>query len=74
MANICEPLVNVVICAKPKVLGGPCGPLNPERFHRLEPKGRGSSIGAPNSPIVDVEPSAERWSLTHAYGYLHETW
>ena len=28
--------------------------------------GRGAGMGAPNSPIADVEPPAERQNLTHA--------
>jgi hypothetical protein len=66
MANICEPLINVVIENKPKVLGCPQRQSDPERVHRLGPKGKRSSIGAPNSPIADVELPAERRSLTHA--------
>ena len=56
---------------KPKVLT-----WLPKEAHRLEPKGkalgpsaqgrRGSSMGAPNSPISDVAPPAERRNLTYA--------
>jgi hypothetical protein len=60
MVNICEPLINVVIGDKPKVL------ICPVRAQRLEPKGKGSGMGAPNSPIADVEPPAERRNLTYA--------
>jgi hypothetical protein len=70
MANICELLINVVIENKPKVLGYPQGQPNPERVHRLGPKGKGSSMGAPNSPIADVELPAKRQSLTHAIRVL----
>ena len=70
MANICESLINVVNENKPKVLGCPQRQPNPERVHRLGPKGKGSGIGAPNSPIADVEPSAERRGLTHAVRVL----
>jgi hypothetical protein len=68
MVNICEPLINVVIEDKPKVLGciGIIGQSNPARVHRLGPKGKGSGIGAPNSPIADGVPPAERRNLTHA--------
>jgi hypothetical protein len=35
-------------------------------FHQtLEPKGKWSGMDVPNSPIVDVEPPAERSDLTH---------
>jgi hypothetical protein len=60
MVNICEPLINVVTENKPKVL------TSPRRADRLGPKGKGSGIGAPNSPIADGAPPAERRSLTHA--------
>jgi hypothetical protein len=36
------------------------------RDHRLGPKGKGSGMGAPNSPIADVELPAERRNLTCA--------
>ena len=61
MVNICEPLINVVSGNKPKVLT-----WLPKEAHRLEPKGKGSSIGAPNSPIADGVPPVERRSLTHS--------
>jgi hypothetical protein len=32
----------------------------------LGQKGKGSGMGAPNSPIADGEPPAERQNLTHA--------
>lgn len=70
MANICELLINVVMENKPKVLGCPQRQPNPERVHRLGPKGKGSGIGAANSPITDVEPPAKRQSLTHAIRVL----
>ena len=70
MANICELLINVVIENKPKVLGCPQRQSNPERVHRLGPKGKGSGMGAPNSPIADVELPAKRQSLTHAIRVL----
>ena len=60
MVNICEPLINVVIEDKPKVL------KSPRRADRLGPKGEGSRMGAPNSPIADGEPPAKRRDLTHA--------
>jgi hypothetical protein len=68
MVNIGEPLINVVNGAKPKVLGclGIAGQSNPGRVHRLGPKGKGSGIGVPNSPIADDVPPAERRDLTHA--------
>jgi hypothetical protein len=64
MANICELLINVVIGNKRKVL------RHPGRVKTLGPKGRGSSMGAPNSSIADVVPPAERQSLTHAVRVL----
>jgi hypothetical protein len=70
MANICEPLINVVMENKPKVLGCPQRQSNLTRVHRLGPKGKGSGMSAPNSPIADVEPPAKRWSLTHAVWVL----
>ena len=70
MANICELLINVVTGNKPKVLDCLQRQSNPTKVHRLEPKGKGSSIGAANSPIADVEPPAKRQSLTHAIWVL----
>jgi hypothetical protein len=70
MANICEPLINVVMENKPKVLGCPQRQSNLTRVHRLGPKGKGSGMSAPNSPIADVEPPAKRRSLTHAVWVL----
>jgi hypothetical protein len=70
MVNTYEPLINVVMENKPKVLGCPLRQSNPERVHRLGPKGKGSGIGAPNSPIADVELPAERRCLTHAVRVL----
>ena len=48
MVSICESPINVVIEDKPKVLGclGTAGQSNPERVHRLGPKGKGSSMSA----------------------------
>jgi hypothetical protein len=60
MVKTSEPLINVVILNKPKVLRVPA------RNHRLGPKGKGSSIGAPNSPSADDAPSAKRRNLTHS--------
>jgi len=54
-----EPLLNVVTENKPKVLRVPA------RNYRLGPKGKGSGIGVPNSPIADGAPSAKRRNLTH---------
>ena len=54
-----EPLLNVVILNKPKVLSVPA------RNHRLEPKGKGSGIGVPNSPIADGASPAKRRNLIH---------
>ena len=59
MVKTSEPLINVVNENKSKVLSVP------ERNHRLGPKGKGSGIGAPNSPIADDVPPAERRNLTH---------
>jgi hypothetical protein len=60
MVNISELLINVVRENKRKVL------RHPGRVETLGPKGKGSGMGAPNSPIADVEPPAERQNLTHA--------
>ena len=60
MVNKCEPLINAVTENKPKVL------TSPGKADRLGPKGKGSGIGAPNSPIADGVPPAERRNLTHA--------
>ena len=65
-----ELLINVVIEDKPKVLGCPQRQPNSEEFTGLDQNGKGSGIGAPNSPIADVELSAERRSLTHAVRVL----
>jgi hypothetical protein len=43
---------------------------SPARVHRLGPKGKGSGMGAPNSPIADVVPPVDRQSLTHAVRVL----
>jgi hypothetical protein len=59
MANISEPLVNVVTLNKPKVL------RTSERGRRLGPKGEGPGMGACMTPIVDEASPAERRSLTH---------
>ena len=48
MVNICELLINVVNCDKPKVLTG------------LSQNGKGSGMDAPNSSIADNAPPAER--------------
>ena len=53
MVNKCELLINVVNHDKPKMLTG------------LSQNGKGSGMGAPNSPIADGEPPAERQDLTH---------
>ncbi len=59
MVKTSEPLINVVNENKPKVLSVP------ERNQRLGPKGKGSGIGVPNSPIADGVPPAKRRNLTH---------
>jgi hypothetical protein len=59
MVKTSEPLINVVNENKPKVLRVPA------RNHRLGPKGKGSGIGVPNSPIADGAPPAKRRNLTH---------
>ncbi len=59
MVKITEPLINVVNENKPKVLRVPA------RNRRLGPKGKGSSIGVPNSPIADEALPAKRRNLTH---------
>ena len=66
MVNICEPLINVVMENKPKALGCSWAVEPLTRVHRLEPKGKGSSMSAPNSLIADVAPPAERRNLTYA--------
>jgi hypothetical protein len=38
----------------------------PRKGIRLGPKGKGSSMSAPNSLIADVAPPAERRNLTYA--------
>jgi hypothetical protein len=72
MANIREPLINVVNGDKPKVLG--CFETRnsraPQGLTGLGQKGKGSGIGVPNSPIADGIPPAERRSLTHAVKVL----
>ena len=70
MANICEPLINVVSGNKPKVLDYLQRQPNPTRVHRLGPKGKGSGMDAFNSSIADVEPPAKRQGLTHAVWVL----
>ena len=59
MVKTTEPLINVVNENKPKVLKVSA------RDRRLEPKGKGSGIGAPNSPIADGVPPVKRRNLTH---------
>ena len=59
MVNISEPLLNVVSLNKPKVL------RVPRRNRRLGPKGKGSGIGALDSPTADGAPPAERRNLSH---------
>jgi hypothetical protein len=55
MVNESEPLINVVNEDKRKRL-----------IETLAPKGKGSGISVPNSPIADGAPPAERRDLTHA--------
>ena len=59
MVNISEPLLNVVSLNKPKVLTALT------RSHRLGPKGKGSGIGALQSPNVDEASPEERRNLSH---------
>ncbi len=59
MVNICEPLINIVILNKPKVL------RVPKRNHRLGPKGKGSGRGAYKSPSADEAPPVKRRNLSH---------
>jgi hypothetical protein len=69
MVNPGESLINVVMENKPKVLGGfgqSSKQSSPARARRLGPKGTGSGIGAPNSPIAGGAPPAEKRNLTHA--------
>ena len=64
--NRSEPLLNVVSLNKPKVL------TVSKRNYRLGPKGKGSGIGALQSPIVDGVPPVKRRNLTHSNQVL--TW
>jgi len=75
MVNICEPLINVVMEDKPKVLGclDTVEQPNPARIHRLGPKGEGSGMGAPNSSIADVAPPGGE-AEPNPRRYLHGTW
>jgi hypothetical protein len=66
MVNVCEPLINVVMENKPKVLGCLEQPNPLAGIHRLGPKGKGPGMGAPNSPTADVALPAERRNLTCA--------
>ena len=59
MVKTSEPLLNVVNENKPKVLSVS------KRNHRLGPKGKGSGIGAVESPIVDEASPVERRNLSH---------
>jgi hypothetical protein len=68
MANTCESLINAVTRDKRKMLRGHT------KANTLEPKGKGSGLGALNSPGVDGAPPAERRSLSHALWYLRATW
>src|SRR5271165_929322 len=61
MANPGELLINAVISSKPKALTG------------LNQKGKWPGAGAPHSPAVAVEPSAERQSLNHPWS-IRGTW
>ena len=77
VVNPGEPLINVGIENKPKVLGcfgRSSKQSSPARARRLGPKGEGSGTGAPNSPVADGASPAERRNLTHAVWYLHGTW
>lgn len=69
MVNPGESPINLVTENKPKVLGGfgrSSKQSSPARARRLGPKGKGSGTGAPNSPVADGAPPAERRNLTHA--------
>lgn len=69
MVNPGESLIDVVTENKPKVmgcLGWSSKQSSPARARRLGPKGKGSGTGAPNSPVADGAPPAERRNLTHA--------
>jgi hypothetical protein len=66
MVNTCEPLINVVMEHKPKVLGCLRQPNSLVGIHRLGLKGKGPGMGAPNSPTADVASPAERRDLTYA--------
>ena len=57
MANICEPMINVVKVDKRKVL------------IRLNQNGEWSGPGAVVSPGADVAPPANRWDLTRTGMY-----
>ena len=53
--NGSEVLINVVMNDKRK------------RLRRLDQKGKGAGLGAPNSPSADAAPPAERHSLPHSW-------
>jgi hypothetical protein len=59
MANSDEPRINAVIANKPKRLKG------------LDQKGRWSGRGAPNSPLADAAPPAERGGLIPSRNGTH---
>ena len=60
MVKRCEPLLNVVTESKPKVLRS-----FPKKLVGLGQNGKGTSLGAPNSPSADGVPPAKRRNLTH---------
>jgi len=60
MVKRCEPLLNVVTESKPKVLRS-----FPKKLVGLGQNGKGTRLGAPNSPSADEVPPAKRRNLTH---------
>jgi len=64
MVNTSESLINVVNANKRKVLN------SPEKAQTLGPKGKWSGTGAPNSPVADDAPPAEKRDLTYAGTYV----
>ena len=63
MVKRCEPLLNVVTESKPKVLRS-----FRKKLVGLGQNGKGTRLGAPNSPSADEVPPAVRWSLSHSKG------
>ena len=67
MVNICEPLINVVIENKPKVL------IDPVRVDRLGPKWQGARYRCCPVTYRRHRASGEKVE-PNPRGYLHGTW